>query len=455
MRLFGRGQHGREKQVRHPRIGFDVVEQQIVHRLEAPRPEPPFPRPLHRLGRRRHHEEQEHRVAETGQQTAGPHVVLRRVEAVEPEPVDQQMRHRVARGLGLHVAVELAVDDLELLPGQHRRVFVILAKAFIIEQELAPVIRADEREILPWHAELLGQRALGRADRALARRRRALDVEEQRLLLHRQEPIALGARGFFEDRRDHPPDLVAAPAVADHVAGEIRDRVAIRHQPAPLCHDPARDRDERRQTRGLERIVHARLQRPAPLRDRRVLARLRRPDGRGRRLAASEQPPEQSLRFRRSARLRRNGRENLRVEQRAQPRRRPTARRLEFRAHLVHARSQVIVEDLRRHPAQADPQILVIRPVRHRQVRRHPDQQLVRHQPFRPRRHHRARLQPAERRRLAGLREPNGRILRPVERRERHQPRRNVRFETRMPRVAARAGLMLGRRLRDPAPVPV
>ena len=36
-------------------------------------------------------------------------------EAVEPEPIDQQMRHVSALGLSRHVAIEFLIDDLQFL----------------------------------------------------------------------------------------------------------------------------------------------------------------------------------------------------------------------------------------------------------------------------------------------------------------------------------------------------
>ncbi len=90
-------------------------------------------------------------------------------ETVKPEPVNQQMRHFLAFGLLFHVAVQLMVDDRQLLPCQHGGVFVIRTKAVVIEQVFAPVIRADEGEIFPRHPQLFGQLPLFRADCAFAR----------------------------------------------------------------------------------------------------------------------------------------------------------------------------------------------------------------------------------------------------------------------------------------------
>ena len=111
------------------------------------------------IGRRDHEEHVDHR-AEAGQQARALLAAFLLGEAVETEAIDQQMGHPTALGLLRHVAIELLVDHPELVAGQGAGVLAGLAQAVVVEQILAPDVRADQGEIGPVETELLGELAL-------------------------------------------------------------------------------------------------------------------------------------------------------------------------------------------------------------------------------------------------------------------------------------------------------
>ncbi len=80
----------------------------------------------------------------------------------------QQVRHAAAFRLAGHVAVELAVDHLHFVRAQRAGVFVSLAQAFVVEEVLAPDIRADEGEIGPLDSDFGGEAFLQGPHGALA-----------------------------------------------------------------------------------------------------------------------------------------------------------------------------------------------------------------------------------------------------------------------------------------------
>ena len=157
----------------NPDVRLDRVRQRIVDGLVAAELESALPRALHQQLRRRDHEEQVDRLAEARQQIAARLVRIRR-EAVEAKPVDQQVRHVAAPVLARHVAVELLIDDLQLLGGECAGILVGGAERAVVEQLLAPDVRTDQREIAPLHADVAREFLLQRPQRALARCRRAL-----------------------------------------------------------------------------------------------------------------------------------------------------------------------------------------------------------------------------------------------------------------------------------------
>ena len=89
--------HPGKEQLRHSRVGFDIVIEKVVNGLVSPRLNPARPRTFHRFGGRRDDEEHEHRVTESAQQSAVGRLACPRLKAVEPEPVDQEMRKLRAR----------------------------------------------------------------------------------------------------------------------------------------------------------------------------------------------------------------------------------------------------------------------------------------------------------------------------------------------------------------------
>ncbi len=105
-------------------------------------------------------------VAEPGQQLAGAVAAGLRREAVEAETVDQQVRKAALRRFARDVAVELGIDDLDLVTGQRPGIAAGLAQAVVIEQELAPDIGGDDGKVRPRRADLSSEVALIGSDRA-------------------------------------------------------------------------------------------------------------------------------------------------------------------------------------------------------------------------------------------------------------------------------------------------
>jgi hypothetical protein len=76
--------------------------------------------------------------------------------------------HAGATGLVGHVAVELLIDDVEFVAGEHGRVLERVLERRVVEQKLAPYVRADHGEVVPPKTELFGQLPLQWAHRAFA-----------------------------------------------------------------------------------------------------------------------------------------------------------------------------------------------------------------------------------------------------------------------------------------------
>src|SRR6185312_8739919 len=118
-------------------------------------------------------------LPEARQQVAAGLVGIRR-KTVEAEAVDEQMRHFPARRLSRHVAVELLIDDLQLLAGERTGVFVARAERAVVEELLAPDVGADQRELAPVDAGLARELLLQRSQRALPGSGCALRVHDDR-----------------------------------------------------------------------------------------------------------------------------------------------------------------------------------------------------------------------------------------------------------------------------------
>jgi hypothetical protein len=91
--------------------------------------------------------------------------------------------HAAVLGLGDHVTVELAVDDLDLVARECAGVFPRFAQGLVVEQIFAPDLGAEEGEVGPFDAELGREPALQGAYGALARGRGALELHDHRPLL--------------------------------------------------------------------------------------------------------------------------------------------------------------------------------------------------------------------------------------------------------------------------------
>src|ERR1700722_426812 len=105
------------------------------------------------------------------------------------------MSHVAPPMLARHVAVELLVHDLQFVGAERAGIFVGGAELAVVEQLLAPDVRADQREIAPLRTDVARQLLLQRPKRALARSRGPLGIDDDRPLLTRQQAVALAARG--------------------------------------------------------------------------------------------------------------------------------------------------------------------------------------------------------------------------------------------------------------------
>ncbi len=88
------------------------------------------------------------------------------------------------------------------------------AEGVVVEQLLAPDIRADQRKLVPAHADPAGEQPLQGTQGALAGSGGAFGVDHDRTLLRRQEPVAFGGGSFDDEGIDKAADLPAAEAVA-------------------------------------------------------------------------------------------------------------------------------------------------------------------------------------------------------------------------------------------------
>ena len=153
-------------------------------------------------------------------------------EAVEAEAIDQEMGHASPGRLLRHVAVELPVDDGELLSGQHPGVAVRIAERLVVEQVLAEDVGAQHREVRPVHSDAPGELPLAGAQAALSGSRRALAIHHHGSLLGGESAQPLRADGGFDAGFDQVPDILASELVAHPVGDEAREQARIADHPA-------------------------------------------------------------------------------------------------------------------------------------------------------------------------------------------------------------------------------
>ncbi len=235
--------------------------EQILHRLVAAEHLAPLPGPLDEIGGGRHHELDVDPVAEPREQLAAAVGARLGLEAVEAEAVDEQVRDPPLDGLAGDVAVELHVDHLDLVARERAGIARGRAEAVVVQQELAPDVGGDHREVRPRHPEALGQRELVGADRALARGGRALDVHHHGPVLRREPPEASTLHHRVDPGFDQLADAPAAVAVRDQDARDAAQQRRITDQDV-LPGDDARDRGAQRLAGGDLQAV-AGLRRPA------------------------------------------------------------------------------------------------------------------------------------------------------------------------------------------------
>src|SRR6185437_8263973 len=247
----------------HSGVSLDAMRKGVVDSLVAPYREPSLPGALDQQFGRSDHVEQVDRMSEASQQIATGLIGVRR-KAVEAETVDQQVRHRATLLLARHIAVELLVNDLQLLGSQSASIFVGIAERAVLEQLLTPDIRTDEREVAPAHPENAGQPLLQRAQSALSRGGGTLGVDDDRLGLRRQQHVALFRGGSLQDGIDQLPNQLAALDVAGKVRCQRYNQLASTPWLAVNREQARHDAGEASVADVLQRGRRGRLERPCP-----------------------------------------------------------------------------------------------------------------------------------------------------------------------------------------------
>ena len=149
----------------------------------------------------------------------------------------------MAACLGRNIAVQFPVNNFQLMPGHHRRIFIILSHCVVIEKIFAPVIRADQGKIFPFDIYFFSQSPLLWSDCAFARCRRAFCIHHNGVRLRRQEPIAFAGNRLIENRPDNPTNFTAAKAVHHQTQAKLNNKIAIGDKPSMLANDSANNSD--------------------------------------------------------------------------------------------------------------------------------------------------------------------------------------------------------------------
>ena len=153
----------------------------------------------------------------------------------------EQMGHFPALGLAGHVAIELPVDDLQLLAGERTAVLVRRPERRVVEKLLAPDVGADDREFAPLHAESPASfRCRGRSV-LLPDADAPLVFMTTGWFLRRQDRERLGRHRLREQRLDLAPDDFAAVGVGGEIESERRDGLATAPDPAVAHEERGRD----------------------------------------------------------------------------------------------------------------------------------------------------------------------------------------------------------------------
>ena len=371
--------HPGEEHVGNAGIGIDRVRQGIVNRLVAAELEAALPRALDELFRRRDHEEQVHGLAESREQVAALLIRIGR-ETVEAEPVDEQMRHIAGGVLSGHVAIELAVDDLQLFRGERARVLVGVAEGSVVQQLLAPDVGADQGEVAPVDPDIARELLLQQTQRALAGRRRSLGIDDHGPILARQQSVALDHGRAPEQGLDAAADRIAPIRVARQIARKRHDQIPGAPR-ATMCGEQRReDLRERAISEPLQRLGCA-ARPPFAFRDvARVPAEIRGP---GRHRPSAGLPECEPALYRAGVHRRLGSTHH--VGQRGVDRGGDLATRvLEGRGDRAHLGLEIGGQDSLCDPAKIDAEIPDARSVRHCEVRRHADQKFVQRQSFGP-----------------------------------------------------------------------
>ncbi len=431
-----------EEQPRHAGIGLDIMGQEIVDRLVAAELQAALPGALDRGFRRRHHEEHVDHRAEAGQQPRAFLAARRLGEAVEAEPVDHQMRHADRLGFARHGAVELLVDDLQLVAGQAAGIAAGRAEAVIVEQIFAPDIRADQGEVGPGDAQLGRQMALIAAHGALAGSRGAFDVHDHRSGLQRQAAIAECWQGGLQQRCQMLADQGAALLVADQIGDDPGEQLGPAAQAAMLDRDRGADPGERPEGGGDERV--GRLRGPlAPLGQGPLLADL---DGLRRRRCRPR--PSQAQALQQAAgrrRCRRGGPGGQAGGQLLLGQGKRSGAQLRMRRRQRRQlRLDHLAAELPGDLPEIDAEIGIFLAIRHRDVAGDLDQELVDRQALRPKSDQLGGLEAGDGAALLRLGEAGEHVLRPEHGGQRQESGRDLGADAGLPR--AESGVGRGRR---------
>src|SRR5258706_3533922 len=205
-----------KEELRHSRVRLDAVRERVVDGFVPADVEPALPGALYERIWRCDQEKEIDDLTEPRQQIAA-RLVRIGGEAIETEPIDEQVRHVSALGLSRHVMIELLIDDLQLFAREHGSILIDRAESVVVEQLFAPDVRTDKRKVAPTYTDVACEPPLQRTQGALARGRRPLRIHNDWPCLPRQQAVAFAPGRIYEPRLDQPADFFARQMVARHV----------------------------------------------------------------------------------------------------------------------------------------------------------------------------------------------------------------------------------------------
>ena len=353
-----------------------------------------------------------------------------RRETVEAETVHQHVRYRsLPLGLAPDVAIQLSVDDDQLLARQAPGVLVRFTQRLVIEQEPAPDVRADRRVTLRDHSAVPHDLLQHGAQGALAGRRGPFQADEQGPFCGRNGRISLFLNGLGNPWGQRPSDDRAAIAVADMIADQVGEEIRVRSQvTAVACYGSQNaikaliDRIAQGVLSGQSLFPKLQDRSPFPL-----LNGLTAFMGRSLFLAPGEEK-ESLVRW-----LRRGGGEQG-LDQLLPDSVAYRDAQFLINAHdLAHPRLDVAGEDVPGDPAETSSELDLVVTFRHQDIGRDSDDQFVQHQPLWLENHELLRTQAGLLGNLIDVLLSRGHIFRTIDSLQLPVRRRDVRLQAGIP----------------------